>query len=116
MIRRPPRSTLFPYTTLFRSRELPPFDALEPDVVLDQIGVQELATRRPALDRQSLEHAAPRVHRGAQPGGAGADDDHVVCELSGFLHRSSGLRPPPATPAAAARHRPPAPPPAAHPT
>src|SRR3712207_9269817 len=25
MIRRPPRSTLFPYTTLFRSRPLPPF-------------------------------------------------------------------------------------------
>src|SRR2546430_6970154 len=24
MIRRPPRSTLFPYTTLFRSRKLPP--------------------------------------------------------------------------------------------
>src|SRR2546430_9005063 len=84
MIRRPPRSTLFPYTTLFRS----------------------LATRRPALDRQSLEHAAPRVHRGAQAGGAGADDDHVVSELSGLLHRSSVLRPPAATPAAAARHRP----------
>src|SRR5947207_6472675 len=27
MIRRPPRSTLFPYTTLFRSRRLPPIDA-----------------------------------------------------------------------------------------
>src|SRR5256886_12987629 len=26
MIRRPPRSTLFPYTTLFRSEELPPVD------------------------------------------------------------------------------------------
>src|SRR2546430_8277778 len=25
MIRRPPRSTLFPYTTLFRSARLPPF-------------------------------------------------------------------------------------------
>src|SRR2546426_1925244 len=25
MIRRPPRSTLFPYTTLFRSRQTPPF-------------------------------------------------------------------------------------------
>src|ERR1041385_9329396 len=25
MIRRPPRSTLFPYTTLFRSRNKPPF-------------------------------------------------------------------------------------------
>src|SRR2546425_8121676 len=32
MIRRPPRSTLFPYTTLFRSRPLPPVqlgDAVE---------------------------------------------------------------------------------------
>src|SRR2546430_7360706 len=27
MIRRPPRSTLFPYTTLFRSPVTPPFDA-----------------------------------------------------------------------------------------
>src|SRR3712207_7245732 len=27
MIRRPPRSTLFPYTTLFRSLEVPPVDA-----------------------------------------------------------------------------------------
>src|SRR2546425_13153422 len=27
MIRRPPRSTLFPYTTLFRSRDLPVFPA-----------------------------------------------------------------------------------------
>src|SRR2546428_3748000 len=27
MIRRPPRSTLFPYTTLFRSRPLPPSEA-----------------------------------------------------------------------------------------
>src|SRR3712207_3926894 len=32
MIRRPPRSTLFPYTTLFRSR-----DALDPEDVLDAI-------------------------------------------------------------------------------
>src|SRR2546428_7363816 len=28
MIRRPPRSTLFPYTTLFRSRKKMPFDPL----------------------------------------------------------------------------------------
>src|SRR4051812_49882482 len=33
MIRRPPRSTLFPYTTLFRSRR-------PRDRVLDRIGVQ----------------------------------------------------------------------------
>src|SRR2546425_1768285 len=33
MIRRPPRSTLFPYTTLFRSLELPAdADRIRPDV------------------------------------------------------------------------------------
>src|SRR3712207_8897154 len=31
MIRRPPRSTLFPYTTLFRSGDLRAFRALAPD-------------------------------------------------------------------------------------
>src|SRR2546422_7982973 len=31
MIRRPPRSTLFPYTTLFRSRVLEPMDGVEMD-------------------------------------------------------------------------------------
>src|SRR5256885_11126531 len=37
MIRRPPRSTLFPYTTLFRSRELDRFRALRrPDCALLQ--------------------------------------------------------------------------------
>src|SRR3712207_6903840 len=36
MIRRPPRSTLFPYTTLFRSRGLPP---LPPGPVGDGHGV-----------------------------------------------------------------------------
>src|SRR6266498_5140940 len=30
MIRRPPRSTLFPYTTLFRSSPLPPREARRP--------------------------------------------------------------------------------------
>src|SRR3712207_9022775 len=38
MIRRPPRSTLFPYTTLFRSRVLPPllndFVSLQKDTAL----------------------------------------------------------------------------------
>src|SRR3712207_7370121 len=49
MIRRPPRSTLFPYTTLFRSRQVVDavqrldHDTLDPQVVapdlLDQLGV-----------------------------------------------------------------------------
>src|SRR5260370_9101259 len=36
MIRRPPRSTLFPYTTLFRSRALPPtWDGRAEDTIFD---------------------------------------------------------------------------------
>src|SRR2546425_8942202 len=35
MIRRPPRSTLFPYTTLFRSPEAPPRAVVPDDVVLE---------------------------------------------------------------------------------
>src|SRR2546422_8295190 len=46
MIRRPPRSTLFPYTTLFRSRELAPGQVTEP------LGV--LAERAQRLRRQRL--------------------------------------------------------------
>src|SRR3712207_8799639 len=46
MIRRPPRSTLFPYTTLFRSRELPG----------DQRGAGVAAAR----GRQAREWAAAR--------------------------------------------------------
>src|SRR5690242_21589565 len=47
MIRRPPRSTLFPYTTLFRSFNPPPTD---PDLLLAARGAQgELV----GLDRKS---------------------------------------------------------------
>src|SRR2546429_2312824 len=49
MIRRPPRSTLFPYTTLFRSpRELPRDVHREDPLVAGQllVGGQEVARRR----------------------------------------------------------------------
>src|SRR5687767_15475579 len=49
MIRRPPRSTLFPYTTLFRSRD--PGRAVH-------------GAAAPLLDRRRARHAAlPRGHR-----------------------------------------------------
>src|SRR2546430_10387354 len=41
MIRRPPRSTLFPYTTLFRSREF----AVEATVGKPQVAYKETLTR-----------------------------------------------------------------------
>src|SRR2546423_9060570 len=59
MIRRPPRSTLFPYTTLFRSEDVP----------LERFGVGE-----PFHRQRVLAHAgdAEVVRHGAEP------DDKVV--------------------------------------
>src|SRR3712207_2412757 len=52
MIRRPPRSTLFPYTTLFRSRlaERPGLDVLaQPDALAVRGDVLDLVGDRPAV-------------------------------------------------------------------
>src|SRR3712207_7449869 len=61
MIRRPPRSTLFPYTTLFRSRLSAGGDSLDPGD--EEVG---LVTRRGSDARQ---HEAPSVGRGERPVG-----------------------------------------------
>src|SRR3712207_1993394 len=56
MIRRPPRSTLFPYTTLFRSLTLIPISALRGD---------NIVTRSPNMawyDGPSLLHHLEHVH------------------------------------------------------
>src|SRR2546427_4783292 len=54
MIRRPPRSTLFPYTTLFRSDCHVPGQGIDPE--------------EPARDRRAVRRARPhhRAARGAQ--------------------------------------------------
>src|SRR5690348_17560706 len=46
MIRRPPRSTLFPYTTLFRSVKVPPWSVMMPFTM-------ERPNPAPPLDRKS---------------------------------------------------------------
>src|SRR2546430_5977067 len=57
MIRRPPRSTLFPYTTLFRSEDLPlpaaAFGDGEGDVVVDAAGVAVDGEGAQLLDGQA---------------------------------------------------------------
>src|SRR5256886_11031364 len=60
MIRRPPRSTLFPYTTLFRSLQLvlePLTDHSRIAELLDRISQQQLVKRRLEMDsgRATLE-------------------------------------------------------------
>src|SRR2546426_7000681 len=83
MIRRPPRSTLFPYTTLFRSkwasddlrrRYLPRLAAdllgayalSEPESGSDAFGLQTRATRRG--ERWILEGRKPWITNGAEAG------------------------------------------------
>src|SRR2546422_10346608 len=66
MIRRPPRSTLFPYTTLFRS----PFDEVRRDVAVagavrgehERIGAPQLALlggEEALVAHQAQHHVAP---------------------------------------------------------
>src|SRR3712207_8545408 len=59
MIRRPPRSTLFPYTTLFRSRMTPPVE-LAPRPAATILVVDDALTVR-ELQRSILERAGFRV-------------------------------------------------------
>ena len=86
-------------------RQLPALDALEAGVVFDQVGVEQLAARRAALERHGLEHAAARVHRRAHAGRSRADDDDVV--LLGLRHPLAipvaGDHPPPPGPASSDR-------------
>src|SRR2546428_4498761 len=76
MIRRPPRSTLFPYTTLFRSAASAGLRRIAEDVVDAQAG--EGAThlgRVPAVDR------AARGRRMRGPGGARPRSEEHTSEL-----------------------------------
>src|SRR2546427_7433615 len=58
MIRRPPRSTLFPYTTLFRSR----IDGRD----VPEMGVVERDAHRPAFDVPHVEGIDQQVGRGEE--------------------------------------------------
>src|SRR3712207_9212840 len=60
MIRRPPRSTLFPYTTLFRSHELE--QALVAGGALEL--AEDLRLRRVAVAPRGVERPGPGVERG----------------------------------------------------
>src|SRR5260221_5595090 len=59
MIRRPPRSTLFPYTTLFRSREVsiePTFESWQRAaraLLREDVGPGDVAWREVPVDRKS---------------------------------------------------------------
>src|SRR3712207_6916765 len=69
MIRRPPRSTLFPYTTLFRSGSLP-------SQHLVQAGRTRVSQREPCLSAQWVRARSPCCSQASAShiaGGAGQD-------------------------------------------
>src|SRR5258707_10459369 len=81
MIRRPPRSTLFPYTTLFRSR----LQKATPTVVLSDEQKKQMAEIDSTHGRRSEEHTSELQSR-----------QYLVCRL--LLEKkkfNSNPRPPP---------------------
>src|SRR2546422_1599449 len=78
MIRRPPRSTLFPYTTLFRSVTLD--DAEYKARLMEAEG--RVASAKAGLDKRSEEHTSELQSR-----------LHLVCRL--LLEKKKRLRPRP---------------------
>src|ERR1035438_7164562 len=60
MIRRPPRSTLFPYTTLFRSHPCRP-DALYPIAIMKNLVTALFRSEEHTSELQSLRHLVCRL-------------------------------------------------------
>src|SRR5258707_1969340 len=59
MIRRPPRSTLFPYTTLFRSNDLEPYLGAWAHIMILSADRQEFIHAHPSGDVGEHTHGAP---------------------------------------------------------
>src|SRR3989441_10015181 len=66
MIRRPPRSTLFPYTTLFRSPHHPVFARAQPDALGVLSHVPLLLPRALGVALRRVGHLLVREHRALQ--------------------------------------------------
>src|SRR3712207_8560566 len=89
MIRRPPRSTLFPYTTLFRSQQSPRRDPHhEPEQEIDeehQAPVrpvdQQAAERRPGRRGNAADGAPQRYGRSEEHTSELQSRQYLVCRL-----------------------------------
>src|SRR5258708_18654616 len=81
MIRRPPRSTLFPYTTLFRSQSWrhlgQPFGVINQCQIMTNLGVAEImpVTERGVPNLTLIDHRSEEHTSELQ------SPDHLVCRL-----------------------------------
>src|SRR2546427_11178335 len=73
MIRRPPRSTLFPYTTLFRSGRFAHLAALVEEVLQHLVGLE--------LERVRLVHLPPELFRSEEHTSELQSQSNLVCRL-----------------------------------
>src|SRR2546427_8485791 len=90
MIRRPPRSTLFPYTTLFRSRECVHRTGRQPICARDRRAPEAIRIRRivpaGAIDRRTLriapgENPVRFVERSEEHTSELQSQSNLVCRL-----------------------------------
>src|SRR3712207_9079900 len=88
MIRRPPRSTLFPYTTLFRSE-----DRVAELVVAERPGpraaVPQAGQRDGDVQLRAAEVADEAPHVAQRPRGVGVEDDQRLAERHDLRDRKS---------------------------
>src|SRR5947208_10652730 len=78
MIRRPPRSTLFPYTTLFRSAEVAAPQERAHEITRVQIGRLLLVTASPVA---VVHYASQSGTRSEEHTSELQSPDHLVCRL-----------------------------------
>src|SRR5260221_5268429 len=86
MIRRPPRSTLFPYTTLFRSKEV--LDLSGP--IAAEMNLGAAADCEACLRRGAGEAAAHRARAGGDGGGFDPNLDPDVDRISSIIDARNG--------------------------
>src|SRR5258708_21038440 len=78
MIRRPPRSTLFPYTTLFRSERIPMPTLSAGSIILNVVaGLPSTCAEKPILARLSEKNGLRSEEHTSEL----QSPDHLVCRL-----------------------------------
>src|SRR3712207_7417210 len=81
MIRRPPRSTLFPYTTLFRSRKLP---TSGPQVIQgpgENAGVVDIGDGQAAIFKMESHNHPSYIERSEEHTSELQSRQYLVCRL-----------------------------------
>src|SRR2546422_6899691 len=81
MIRRPPRSTLFPYTTLFRSCRHDVRSGLDGEELVPAFLVRKLRRDVSAVLRRDAQHGAGQANRSEEHTSELQSRLHLVCRL-----------------------------------